>query len=187
MPKVIYILGQARCGSSAFGYAIGNHNGITNLGETQSWLYGRTRGLTSCWVNFSHPPSDVLVDSSKSIWRLGHWLRSGYDVRIVWLRRNVTDCIRSRLRRRNGYSVWRCIVDPILSEVINRLYLIGKSYCVVGLSELKNHNKKARERLELHTGESLHNLYLPFDPWQQRYAVMTGNYETADKGVQCLE
>jgi len=189
MAKVIYILGQARCGSTVVGFALGNHKGFRNLGETSSWIWGRTWPETSDGKPFvfnltCEPRERVWIDSSKSLWRLGQWLRSKHDVRVIWLKRNLWQCIQSRVKRNPPYSSrLKLYLTPVFIRACNYIYLKARrvSYVSVNLDDLRDNNKAVKEQIECFVGEKLPNLYKDCDVTTQH--VITGNHRTVGQRI----
>ena len=165
METVIYILGQSYCGSTALGFALGNHDDITFLGETKAWMYGRILPGKKAVVDFNKPPdTKFVVDSSKSFWRLKQWYRTKYTVKIIWLRRPLWQCVRSRLKRKRIYTAFQSLTIPFIVRLINALYIFPFEHATVSLSELSRHSEAAKQYLIRYLGVELPNLYTEFDP-----------------------
>ena len=184
MKKIIYILGQARCGSTALGLALGNHKGVLNLGESSRWMWGMIDAKHKAFpVDFSCvPKQDVWIDTSKSFWRLGQWRKTGYDVRVLWLKRPLWQCIRSRIRReRPDLSIMGIILWSLACRGLNWAYLHFHRipHCVVRYSDLRRNCHRTRIAINDFTGERFDGIYDTCDVCEQR--VMTGNIRTLGK------
>jgi hypothetical protein len=90
-PKVIYVMGAGRSGSTIFGVALGNCEGIFDAGELEAWLrrsgvpnFGGTERLRF-WETVSEDISDaaelfgeeawLCLEHSSSLLRIDRWLK----------------------------------------------------------------------------------------------------------------
>lgn len=185
MKKIVYILGQARCGSTALSLALGNHPGVLNLGESSRWMWGMIDAKDRAGVvDFSkEPEEDVWIDSSKSVWRLGQWRKTGYDVKVLWLKRPLWQCVRSRIKRdRPDLSLGVVFMWSLMSRLLNwsYLHLCSIPHCDVSYRKLKQNDKKTAKSISGFTGFDFCNLYKEYDANEQR--LMTGNPRTIRQG-----
>lgn len=172
---IVYILGQSYCGSTVLGYALGNHDNVKFLGETKQWIWGRA---TEGCIDLSCPPSeDVWVDSSKSLWRLRQWYRTPYEVKVIWLKKSLVGCIKSRINRKK-WGLVRCIVVPVIARIVNTLYVSSIPHVTVRLKDLQNHQVNTHFSLEVFLQMSIPNLYKPFVPY-----YVAGNTKA---GTSCI-
>jgi hypothetical protein len=147
-PKVFYVMGAGRSGSTILGVALGNCEGVFFAGELDKWFAreGRPRREDAALHAFWREVLEALGD-----------VQDVFAARTGWIERSsaLFDPRKWRTRRRLR-ARYRCVSQQLFLTLAN----LAQASCVVDTS---HYPLRARE-LQALDGIDLHLLYLVRDP-----------------------